>query len=337
LIAFSWRLAGTWLTVFLLDSDIRRSGAEKNRNTEFWPDLPPQPVDLKAAYQMARAFTGLSADNRTGHRLVWVHRTSFAATTLVAREGAYAVVGRHTNCSVVLADDPFVALRHLLVRSVVLPSGGLALRVFDLHTSLGFGLIDGSRQTSVFAEGPIAISVGEYALVGLPSANELPLELPAPVIVTPPDVQEQLRVLEEAFSPYRANSIPLKTSRMTLMPRPISLDAIATTNGEYVVRLERAGRWAALGVSSADLDRGIIIGRSDKCSEALRNITDKGTSRVHVLLLREAGHVFLYDLASTQGTWAYNQRIGRTLLPDQGFQLQLGTRDPVWLAWQRRR
>ena len=115
-------------------------------------------MNLREAYQFARGLGQMQRETTNGHRIVWVRGTTFAASSLV--ENAFAVVGRHTQCGVVLADDPFVALRHLLVRSIALPSGGLALRVFDLHTDIGFVLPDGSRQTSIFAEGPVAIGVG---------------------------------------------------------------------------------------------------------------------------------------------------------------------------------
>jgi hypothetical protein len=231
---------------------------------------------------------------------------------------------------VVLPDDPFVALRHLLVRSVFLPSGGLALRVFDLHTQLGFVLADGSQQTSVFAEGPVAIAVGEYALVALPTETNptpLPRELPAPVVIA------------EAISPYRASSPPLHQSRLTLMPKPVMVGESRSSDSrgaQYSLRLERGDRVASMMVGSADLALGVLIGRSEKChSEILRCITDRGTSRTHLLLLSEGPFVYAYDLASTQGTWAYGQSVHRMALHDPGAVLMLGTRDPVRFVWRR--
>ena len=164
---------------------------------------------------------------RVPYGVLPVRGTAFACTTLVAAEEAFAVVGRHTQCGVVLPDDPYVALRHILVRSIALPSGGLALRVLDLHTGLGFILPDGSRHTSIFAEGPVAMALGEYALVALPTeskGDELPGEMPAPVVETPPAVADQLQALALAMSPYRVNARPLnRHSRITLMPKPVAV------------------------------------------------------------------------------------------------------------------
>src|SRR5205823_834066 len=87
-------------------------------------------VNLREAYGFARGIARIQPNapqNRAGHRLVWVRGTSFACTSLIASEEAFAVVGRHTQCGVVLPDDPCVALRHVLVRSIALPAGGVAL------------------------------------------------------------------------------------------------------------------------------------------------------------------------------------------------------------------
>jgi len=286
---------------------------------------------------------------RPGHRLVWVRGASFACTKLVAAEEAYAIVGRHSQCGVVLPDDPFVALRHILVRSITLPAGGVALRVLDLHTGSGFVLPDGSRHTSIFAEGPIALALGEYALVALPTesrGDELPNDMPAPVVDTPPAVREQLQALALAMSPYRANARPLnRTSRVTLMPSPVMVGepmspslARLANGGPYAVTLTRAGRSATVSLSDEDLVRGVMIGRSEKChAELLRRITDENTSRTHVLLLREGPVVNAYDLASTQGTYLDGHPIRRLGLSGAGATLTLSRGDDaVRLTWHAR-
>lgn len=315
-------------------------------------------VDLRQAYGFARgvariqpdpqghAAQGHAARRLPGHRLVWVRGSSFACTTLVAAEEAFAVVGRHTQCGVVLPDDPFVALRHVLVRSIALPAGGVALRVLDLHTGLGFGLPDGSRQTSIFAEGPIAISLGEYALVALPTESQddqLPGEMPAPVVDTPSAVRDQLQALAAAMSPYRVNARPVnRHSRITLMPSPVmvgepmpqSLGRL-TSGGRYALTLARSGRSATVMISDEDLTRGVVIGRSEKChTEMLRRITDENTSRVHILVLREGPVVYAYDLASTQGTYVNGVATRRVVLTDGMSSVTLGRGErSVRLLW----
>jgi hypothetical protein len=337
-----------------LDSHVRPPSPRHNHATERLPGLEGgqgglPSVDLRQAYGFARGIARIQpagALSAPGHRLVWVRRAAFACTTLVAADDAFAVVGRHTQCGVVLPDDPFVALRHVLVRSVALPAGGVAVRMLDLHTGIGFVLPDGSRHTSIFAEGPIAVALGEYALVALPTeskGDELPGEMPAPVVDMPSDVRDQLEKLAVAMSPYRVNARPVnRTSRITLMPSPVmvgeplppSLGRLAT-GGRYALTLARGGRSATVMIADEDLARGVVIGRSEKChTEMLRRITDENTSRVHILVLREGRIIYAYDLASTQGTYVNGMPARRVVLGD-GASMTLGRGDnAVRLIWQ---
>jgi hypothetical protein len=339
-----------------LDSHVRPPNPRHNSATERLPGpgsqhAAPPLVDLRQAYGFARGIARIqpqTAQSRPGHRLVWVRRASFACTTLVAAEDAFAVVGRHTQCSVVLPDDPFVALRHVLVRSISLPAGGLALRMLDLHTGMGFVLPDGSTRTAIFAEGPIAVGVGEYALVALPTeskGDELPGEMPAPVVDMPSAVRDQLQALAVAMSPYRVNARPVnRTSRITLMPSPVmvgeplppSLDRLAS-GGRHALTLARGSRSATVQITEEDLARGVVIGRSEKChSEMLRRITAEGTSRVHVLVLREGSTIYAYDLASTQGTYVNGMPARRVVLSATGASVTMGRgENAVRLFWER--
>lgn len=308
-------------------------------------------VDLRQAYAFARGVARMQPavfSRGPGHRLVWVRGSAFASMAIGANNEAFAIVGRHTQCGVCLPDDPTVALRHLLVRSVVLPSGGVALRVIDLYTDSGFVLPDGSRHTSIFAEGPIAIAVGSYALVALPNeseGNELPGEMPPPVVTTPPDVRDQLQALALAMSPYRQNARPLnRHSRITLMPSPVMVGEALPQNlgrltgGRYMVSLARGHRIASVALTDEDLVRGVMIGRSEKChSEMLRRITDESTSRAHVLILREGAVVHAYDLASTHGTYFNGVSASRVTFSDQGTLVLLGRgENAVRLQWHPR-
>jgi hypothetical protein len=308
-------------------------------------------VDLREAYALARGMVRMQPDalgGQVGHHLFWVRGGAFGKTTLVARSDAFAIIGRHTQCKIVLPDDPFVALRHVLVRSLALPSGGVALRILDLHTSLGFVLADGSRQSSVLVEGPTAVAIGEYALIGLPTEtpnDQLPEHLPPPRVEMPTSVREQMAALENAMSPYRANATSERnrTSHFTLMPRlvmmgepiPPRLGRLAT-GGAWSITLDRGRRSATMNVSEEDLAGGVVIGRSEKChAENLRRITDTGTSRVHVLLLREGSDVVAYDLASTQGTWVGHRPAHRVALDPNGTILTLGRgENAVRMTWR---
>lgn len=334
-----------------LDSHVRPPSSRRNLNTEHFAGFSVRSrADLRQAYAFARSLARAPSPEPAprGHRLVWVRGSAFASSLLASAEDAFAVLGRHTECQLVLPDDPFVALRHVLVRSVALPSGGVALRILDLHTQQGFTLADGSRQTSIFAEGPVAIGLGEYAVVALPPEDPrdpLPEELPVAQIETPAALREQLAALEKAMSPYRANARPPnRTSRITLMPRLVMVGeplppnvARLTSGGRYSLTLVRGERQASVALTEEDLQRGVLVGRSEKChSEDLRRITDINVSRAHVLVLREGPVVYAYDLASTQGTYsAHGAAVRRAVLPDSGAALVLGRgAEAVRLFWR---
>ena len=332
----------------------------RNANTECFPEAKDAriPPDLKAAYAFARGVVRNSPDalqGRPGHRLLWVHRRGFGGAPLVAHPDAFAVVGRHSQCGLQLPDDdPFVALRHVMVRSIALSNGKVALRLQDLHTDMGFLLADGSRQTSIFAEGPVAVGVGDYALVGLPGEtpdDALPNDLPDAQVDTPKHLRDQIAAMEKAVNPvgpYRVNARPStnRMSRITLMPQlvmlgetivpPNDLSRLATGQ-RWSVTLERAGRTASVTVTGDELKGGVVIGRSEKChSEDLRRITDNNTSRVHVLLLRERERIHAFDLASTQGVYLNGHPARRVDMRDEGMVLLLGKgSSAVRLIWHR--
>ena len=339
-------------------SYVRPPIREVNGNTQFL-DGAVSAVDLRAAYALARRAAEISPTPATpGHTLVWVTGASFSVQHLPAVVGPYVVAGRHTMCDRVLERDELVSLRHVLIRSIARPGGTVALRVLDLHTPSRFALADGSTHDSVFAEGPVAVAIGMHALVAFPSHGPRPEELPVAQVVesqtgaqvpapppapaSPAPVADAPVGPDAALGPYRAASPrPLMYSRITLLPRavaagePLSPSLARLVGGQHSVTLEREGRTATLSLSREDLDRGVLIGRSEKCvSEELRRITAIGTSRAHVLITREEGEVVAYDLASTQGTWVGARRVRREVLGPLASLVLGSTHDAVRLYWR---
>jgi hypothetical protein len=335
-------------------SYVRPPNREVNGNTQVF-DGARSTVDLRAAYALARRAAEITPlPSAPGHVLVWVSGGSFAVEHLPATVGSYAVAGRHTMCDRILERDELVSLRHVLIRSVARPGGGVALRVLDLHTPTRFELADGSTHDSVFAEGPVAVGVGMHALVALPSHGPWPAELPVPHVVksdSGPDVaaarppapaDDPPTGPDAPLGPYRAaGRRALMVSRITLLPRavaagePLSPSLARLVGGQHAITLEREGRTATLSLSREDLDRGVLIGRSEKCvSEELRRITAIGTSRVHLLITREEGEVVVYDLASTQGTWMGSRRVRREVLGAFASLVLGSTHDAVKLYWR---
>jgi hypothetical protein len=296
---------------------------QPNANTRMATAGPRiDPEDLDEAYARARALDAPRAADAV--RLVWTKGEEIGFHDLPAKRDAFAVVGRHLQCDVVLAADPALALRHLLVRAVTLEDGSIATRVLDLKTGLGFHLDDDAQRRALVASGPVALRLGRYALVALPP-GELPAARPSPAILDAP-----------CMPATRALGF---TTRVTTLPPAPMLDDIArdiATAGFARVTLRRGGAWASVEVSEAALDAGVLVGRADRCEPNLRSVLTDGISRTHLLLLREHGLVHAFDVASTQGVYADDRPVRRVRMPDRGGTLRLGTTAPVMLEWHPR-
>ncbi len=308
-------------------SHISRLDLRPNANTRLAEAEPRiDPVALDEAYVRALALDAPRAPDAV--RLVWMKAGASAGELdfrdLPARPGAFVIVGRHTRCDVVVAADPALALRHLLVRAVRLEDGSIATRVLDLKTGLGFHLDDDAQRRALVASGPVALRVGRYALVALPPGT-LPGERPEPDVIDAPRMP--------------AASAPRLTTSVTTLPPAPMLEDIArdvAAAGLARITLRRDDAWASVDVSEAALDAGVLVGRADRCEERLRKVLTEAVSRTHLLLLREHGVVHAFDVASTQGTFAGDERIRRVRMPDRGGTLRLGQTSPVVLEWHPR-
>ena len=104
---------------------------------------------------------------------------------------------------------------------------------------------------------------------------------------------------------------------------------------DFEVILEKPGQRAGVRLSAADLEHGVLIGRSEKCvDESLVALLGGTISRVHVLLIREKGCCHLYDVASLVGTFTHGSRVRCLPLADEGTSAQLAGHGGVTLHWR---
>jgi pSer/pThr/pTyr-binding forkhead associated (FHA) protein len=83
----------------------------------------------------------------------------------------------------------------------------------------------------------------------------------------------------------------------------------------FALTLERGDESATLGISEDELAHGIIVGRSmSDISERLARLTTDVVSRTHLLILREQGTTYAYDLASTFGVFRDDSPVRWTTL-----------------------
>lgn len=299
----------------------------------------------------------------TGYRLYWMKQGFLASHDVPATPDRFVVIGRHTQCDVVIDDERAVSLRHVLVRCTSTDDGAPVLSVVDLKTSEGFELSDGTKQHSIAASGPVVFRIGVHSIVALPSTGTVPDKLPMPVVerveqlATPapagPRVVMQSAVPSPPQPQSQLHSRPYPVSRITLMPMTSELAErrsvwpgepapfSAVPGGEpylYEIALEPHGsarRRAIVRLTGTDLDQGLLIGRADKCvDEGLRAILSGCISRVHVLLVRDRGICRLYDVASMNGTYVGNEKIRCITLADEGTTVTLLRSGGATLTWR---
>lgn len=313
------------------------------------------------AYGIAAAAERVRAPQaQVGYRLYWMRQGFLASREVCATPDGYLVVGRHTQCDVVLDDERAVSLRHVLVRASSLDDGFPSLSVLDLRTTDGFELSDGTKQRSIVATGPLVFRVGIHAIVALPSAGRLLEALPEPQVsppeASPPSPGAHARPSPSPPSPASPASPASRAasravSRITLMPASVDLSRRTSTSPfepapysagpgaepyAYEVMLAaHDGRRAVVRLTASDVDQGVLVGRSEKCVDAgLHALLGDNVSRVHVLLVREKGACRLYDVASTNGTYAGDDRVRCLRLDDEGSTVSLLRAGGVTLHWR---
>ena len=283
-----------------------------------------------------------------GYRLVRVLDRNISWVDVRIGGEGYAVLGSHDRCDLVLSNDSGIWLRHLAAICVRLDDDSVGLRLIDLKTDLPFFLDDESPRWSIIASGPFAMRLGRHVVCGFPIGpltGDEPTSSPSRKHSSPRRELDAAAtgVLETAAlqSSLEENVVAARApSEITsfLPSAPVSQiqDLLGPVPSPQHVRvtLERGGMGASVELPADALDAGILLGRALNCFDGgLRRIFCEAISRAHVLLLRDQGDVFAYDLCSTNGTRVSGQRIRRHRLSDVGTTLELGKK--VVFRWRR--
>lgn len=342
----------------------------RNHATMFFTVAPKPDLDepaAAAAYLRAAAHLAAlpeGAAEADGYRLFWARGEEVGHRDIGADD--HAVVGRHSACDVALAAASELSLRHLLVAATSVADGAPALRVLDLHASLPFYTDDGQPRRSIVATGPVVLRLGTYLFGGVPIGPSIPRallpdEMPRAVVthsIRPPADERTSRHLqtpaemstmgpdEDDFydPPPPSPPPPLATSpavspllsRVTVVPKAAFLTDVAppsTRTAFARLTLLRDGHSASIDLPADDLDGGVLIGRSERCTDGgLRRVLDGNISRVHALLLREGDDIVAFDLCSTQGMYLDGRLVRRHRLSRAGGCLSLARTNPVMLC-----
>lgn len=249
-----------------------------------------------------------------GFLLAAVHESRLLATCWLDPadvQGRHAVVGRHTECRLHLAGDGGVSLRHLLA-STWLEDGRPHLRLLDLRTPTGLLLEDGSRSAGgLSTDGSALARLGDWTLLCLRRGVEpwpddaavawssIPTRECVAVPSAPPRVRirSQLRLLTS-----RTSDGPDSTLVMSLDPALELSDMVPGPREALGVLHLPGGRCCRIRADA--LDRGVLVGRNDRCAVTTDELGGPGgqVSRVHLALVRDPTGLWAIDTASTNGT-----------------------------------
>ncbi len=266
---------------------------------------------LRAAHQ-AQPYEGVLIAAVDGNNFFDAH----AHLRLPGSGIAHLIIGRHERCDVVLSRDNDVSLRHLLVRATRGPRGEIQLRAIDLRSRCGLLSEDGKRCEAIASKGPLFIQVASYVLFLLPTG---PSAKP-----WTHDADETWR----GFAPRNQEILPppqpLK-SRSAPAPNAVRLANITIQSSS-----PQAGDLTSThAVWSDQLERGILVGRDDRCSHG--GLEEGNLSRVHLVLLSVDDEVWAIDTASTNGSRVYSGTPFRQMLLTGETQLVLA--DALSLRW----
>jgi hypothetical protein len=345
----------------------RGAMANQNHATMFFTVAPrPNVDDTAAAEAYARARAHLAslparAEPEEGYRLFWVRGEEVGHRDVGPTD--YAIIGRHSACDVALTGANELSLRHLLVATTPVANSARGLRVLDLRASLPFYTDDGQPRRSIVATGPVVLRLGTYLFGGVPIGPEiehplLPDEMPRAVVTCPlglagsgtptpgepstigadeddPDAPPPPTRMQAAPPTEASPGSPL-LSRVTVVAATAFLTEVVRPSSPATfarLTLLRDGHSASIDLPSTDLEAGVLIGRSERCTDGgLRRVLDGNISRIHVLLLRESDDVLVFDLCSTQGTYEGARAVRRARISRGGGCVSLARTNPVMLC-----
>jgi hypothetical protein len=247
------------------------------------------------------------------------------------------VVGRHGQADLFVPGDSDLSLRHL----VVLVRGThdrFRLRVLDLRTPGGFDDESGERLAALSAEGPVFFGAARYQFFVFPTGGGLPWDDDAadPWASLAPRVLSDRRVgsrpLPKPDLPQRA---PGGITVVNVSAGPLAAAHALLGDGEPAAGHLVVGSGAfeeRIAIGERALDRGVMLGRYRRCDSAgMAAFSDDRISRVHALVVRDEGEIYLVDLCSTNGVWVGDKEVRlRRLIAGEEF--RLGSRTGV--RWQ---
>jgi FHA domain len=322
-------------------SVLRRAGAD-NGNTRFLrcsileqrPLLPPETVFNAWQGRMARTAReeaargmfvfALSAEGEFAGQ-VWLRADDTLRTTSI---------GRHSSCELFLPGGDDLSLRQLLVAVA-----GTALeprcRLLDLRSGAGFFSVEGEPLSSVVFSGTAVFAVPGYWLVFVPTGQIVLWDqsavnpwrtLPRQSVVAGDD----WRSADDLLAMSRDDKTPVASlGSVPMFGSTPLVGASEQSVGRLVVDLGGSHQ-LSVRLGPRALERGLLLGRDARCLGLSLGAPDT-LSRVHAVVFRDRGEVFIADAGSTNGTWLGDTEI-RSAKMEPGQRFRLGS--PVETWWE---
>jgi FHA domain len=250
---------------------------------------------------------------------------------------AHALIGRHQRCDLYLAQDPTISLRHALLRATPMYRDA-RLRLLDLCSGMGFLSEDDVPCDSLVAEGPLFLRAGRYQIFLLPTGDLSPTPFADDARATWDALPERIYLdrrvpdrVPRTVSPVQGGDRATRITQIVPAVRPLRAPDGRPRDtpvvGQLVLR-GAGGEEVAHPVTDDDLERGVLVGRYERCQLAG---VEHSLSRVHLLVVRDEKRLWAFDTASTNGTSLDGEGI-RAVLFERERELGLGGQ--VRLCWR---
>ena len=240
------------------------------------------------------------------------------------------VAGRHSECD--LGSIPGASLRHaiFLIWPPSEPQASPYAEAIDLGTQTGISLPDGRLAVRVASSQPLRLGVASADVVILHARPGEPLSAALPKLedalqradVTVFSHSSQTRHVDVS-GVINLGAVGDGDPGKSCVMIPIGSGTDPGIGSEHVMltqvlRLSEVHFSTRIQVRAEDLERGVRLGRYQRCRGASGFSRDERVSRVHAFVLDRGGRRWLFDTASTNGTKVVNVDTGQSTGPVRG-------------------
>lgn len=298
--------------------------------------VPKKPEALRGERIMAEAAYSAALELRWSKRVdapgAWlvVHRyqNEWRGEVLESTPWSALTLGRHDQCVSRLDSKREVSLRHLLVRRLA-EGGPGEIEVLDLRSKGGARVVRGGKRERMALRGPVVLLASGQPVAIVPMDGQLPDSIPEPDVVnTMPKPSTRGRSELSSFSSFGTlgGAGPMRTQD----PQRGAL------TGWFHLINDR-GQKTELAVYDDDLERGILLGRYQRCDLRVGKVDlPNSVSRVHAFVVGDGDGVRVYDTASTNGIGVgprYKERLP-CLRFGRGYSFRFWLGADIQLRWQ---